>query len=96
MFYEIEKLHYMIYDTSEVDWMYVDELEISPQRLNILIDQFLLSLLPNHELSGKDWYKLQGISQWIRQGNHLTNRQKRYALVTMAINWEQLDLLKIQ
>ena len=95
MFYEIEKIHYMISDTSEINWTYVDQLDISPKKLVKIIDQFLLSLLPNHQLDGKDWYKLQGIAIWIKQGNYLTDRQKRYALVTMAANWHELDLFKI-
>lgn len=95
MFYEIEKIHYMISDTSEIDWTYIDELDISPKKLVKIIDQFLLALIPNHELNGNDWYKLQGIAGWIRDGNHLTDRQKRYALLTMAVNWDQLDLFKI-
>lgn len=95
MFYEIEKLHYMISDTSEVDWIYIDQLDISPQKLIKIIDHFLLSLLPEHNLNGNDWYKLQGIASWIRDGNYLTDRQRRYAIVTMAMNWNQLDLMKI-
>lgn len=95
MFYEIEKLYYMISDTSEVDWVYIDELDISPQRLVKLIDQFLLSLLSDHSLDGKNWYKLQSIAHWIREDNILTDRQRRYALITMALNWNELDHFKI-
>ena len=95
MFYEIEKLHYMISDTSEIDWEYVNSIEMHPDRVVKIIDQFLLSLLPNHNLNGKDWFTLQGIAQWISQGNHLTEKQKQYAFVTMALNWDELDLSKI-
>lgn len=94
MLYEIEKLYYMISDTSEVDWVYVDEIDISPQRLVKIIDYFLLSLLSEHNLSGSDWYKLQGVAQWIKQGKLLTDRQRRYAILTMAMNWDQLDIAK--
>jgi hypothetical protein len=95
MLYEIEKLNYMISDTSEVDWTYVDEVDISPQRLSKIIDHFLLSLLPEHNLPGSDWFKLQGIAIWIKQDKLLTDRQRRYAIVTMALNWNQLDITKI-
>jgi len=95
MFYEIEKIHYMISDTREIDWTYVDQLDISPKKLVKIIDRFLLALLPNHQLDGKDWYKLQGIAIWIKQGNYLTDRQKRYAILTMSLNWHELDLFKI-
>lgn len=95
MLYEIEKLNYMISDTSEVDWMYVDEMMIPQRQLAKMIDHFLLSLLPNHNLSGNDWFKLQGVAHWIREDNLLTDRQRRYAIVTMAINWNELDITKI-
>lgn len=95
MLYEIEKLNYMISDTSEVDWMYVDEMMIPQRQLAKMIDHFLLSLLPNHNLSGNDWFKLQGVAHWIREGNLLTDRQRRYAIVTMAVNWNELDITKI-
>jgi hypothetical protein len=95
MLYEIEKLNYMISDTSEVDWTYVDEVDISPQRLSKIIDHFLLSLLPEHNLPGSDWFKLQGIAIWIKQDKLLTDRQRRYAIVTMALNWNELDITKV-
>jgi hypothetical protein len=95
MFYEIEKLHYIISDTSEVDWYYIDQMDITPEKLVKIIDRYLSSLLPNHDLNGKDWYKLQGIARWIKDGNDLTNKQKRYALITMATNWNELNLIKI-
>ena len=95
MLYEIEKLYYMISDTSEVDWVYVDEIDISPQRLVKIIDHFLLSLLSEHNLSGSDWYKLQGVAQRIREDKLLTDRQRRYAIVTMAMHWNELDLTKV-
>lgn len=95
MLYEIEKLNYMISDTSEVDWMYVDEMTIPQRQLAKMIDHFLLSLLPNHNLNGNDWFKLQGVSHWIREDKLLTDRQRRYAIVTMAMNWNELDITKI-
>jgi hypothetical protein len=95
MLYEIEKLNYMISDTSEVNWTYIDEMMISQRQLVKLIDHFLLSLLPNHNLSGSDWFKLQGIAHWIREDKLLTDRQRRYAIVTMALNFNELDFNKI-
>jgi hypothetical protein len=95
MLYEIEKLNYMIFDTSEVDWMYVDEMMIPQRQLAKIIDHFLLSLLPEHNLPGSDWFKLQGIAHWIKEDKLLTDRQRRYAIVTMAINWNELDITKI-
>jgi len=95
MLYEIEKLNYMISDTSEVDWMYVDEMMIPQRQLVKMIDHFLLSLLPNHNLNGNDWFKLQGIAHWIKEDKLLSDRQRRYAIVTMALNWNELDITKL-
>lgn len=36
MLYEIEKIHYMISDTSEVDWVYVDEMAINWNELDLM------------------------------------------------------------
>ncbi len=94
----LNKIDYLRFDLlkeGEVNWDILSDLDFTPKELQQAIDQFLISLISNHQLPGSDYYKLQGIGHWIRQNNDATPKQERYAILTMSAYWDQLDLFKI-
>lgn len=95
LFDQIEYLRFDLIKNNDVDWDLIDELDFSPVDLEQSINKFLLGLRANHDLPGSDYYKLQGIAQWIHQYGDATSKQEKYALLTMAAYWDQLDLLKM-
>jgi hypothetical protein len=94
----LDEIEYLRFDIlkDEIDWNIISDLDFTPKDLQKAIDLFLTSLISNHQLPGNDYYKLQGIAQWIQQNDNATPKQKRYAILAMACYWDQLDLFKIQ
>ena len=91
----IEHLRYDLIEDNSVNWELLDQTNIDPHNLRKLIDEFLFNLKPDHQMSGSDYFKLQGIGYWIKEHNHYTNKQKSFALLAILAYWEELDYFKI-
>jgi len=84
-------IDHLYWNNDILTWELLSEIkkQMNPHDLMMGIDSFLLNLKPDHELPGNDWYKLQGIANWIREENPLTPKQFNYSILTITSNWRQ-------
>ena len=98
LLYTVERLHYHLKETNEINWEYVTELhmecDVSPRDMRKLIDYFLVNLSHNHQVPGKVYETLSGIGDYVRIHNDITSRQMNYVFANIATHLDQLDLFK--
>lgn len=95
--FNIEALSYDLTNHIDEDslWQRVDDIDIRASQMVKIIDWFISNLQGGHSMPGHEYYKIIDIAHWIRQHNHLTDRQHRYCVLLMATYWSELDLFKI-
>jgi hypothetical protein len=97
IFNQLENLYWNYKDDQSFKnhWTYIDEMfENRNSNIHKTINFFLCNLIKNHDIPYDVYHKLLGISRFDEEKHFVTSKQKRYAIMSMIIYWDQKDNLK--
>jgi hypothetical protein len=78
-------------------WDMIDDLfdhadyEIEAKLLIEAVDFFISHLPRNHDIDGKEWFKLISIAEDVRKHKDATTKQKRFVGLIIAANWNKIE-----
>jgi hypothetical protein len=72
-------------------WYIIDSLFDTPKDLYETVDWFISHLPRQHDVGGKEWFKLVDIGEQARRYNSVTQKQKRLVGLLIAANWTKIE-----
>jgi hypothetical protein len=72
-------------------WDMIDNLFDTPKDLYQTVDWFITHLPRDHDMDGKEWFKLIDIGNSVREYDSMTQKQKRFVGLIIAANWTKIQ-----